>query len=283
MTTRFDVERAVVASDLPPAARQLMLTLAVYTDSLTAVIPDEYTPSLTDLEKATGLSRATVARHLARLEKDDWISRIRPESAHALGAGERTKYRLSIPASCTVTLVPSVKEDEPSVTVRLGSVTATLDLVSQRDVPSVTVRPRTYVHTGSIQQQRVGAGEPPTDDGVTMIEIPARIVIEATGAKPSEADAIVTRVRNERNPRSLPALLRHMAKDGELAQLLTEQRAATRKAAVAAQMIELRRAPPCEHGDPGGNLPHPASGAPLCPKCRLRARLPTPKRTKEPA
>lgn len=37
---------------------------------------------------------------------------------------------------------------------------------------------------------------------------------------------------------------------------------------VADEIAHLRTGPPCEHGDPGGNSPHPVHGTPLCPKCR---------------
>ena len=50
--TRWEVERAVLASDLPPPAWHLMLTIAVYVDWKTATTPREHTPSLTVLAEA---------------------------------------------------------------------------------------------------------------------------------------------------------------------------------------------------------------------------------------
>jgi hypothetical protein len=37
---------------------------------------------------------------------------------------------------------------------------------------------------------------------------------------------------------------------------------------LAADIAQLRTGPPCQHGDPGGNSPHPVHGTPLCAKCR---------------
>lgn len=46
--------------------------------------------------------------------------------------------------------------------------------------------------------------------------------------------------------------------------------------AETAQFVErARRQPPCQHGQPGGDQIHPASGQPLCPLCRTRGRPPS--------
>lgn len=60
---------------------------------------------------------------------------------------------------------------------------------------------------------------------------------------------------------------------GQAGQDLAEIAARRRKAHTASILDELRKGPPCEHGVPGGNLPHPETGEPaFCAKCRFMAR-----------
>lgn len=102
MPTRFEYERAIRASELKPPSRHLGLTIATWADVRTGKIPDRYQPSLTTLEKATGLSRATVRTHLDHLENGGWLTRSRPPVAKARAEGETTKYRILIPKSAIV-------------------------------------------------------------------------------------------------------------------------------------------------------------------------------------
>jgi hypothetical protein len=97
VTDRWELERAVLASDLPAPSRHLMLTLATWADMSTATIPTKFTPSLTVLTNTTGLDRATVRRHLNRLERDGWVVRRRPAPEKARAEHARTTYRLTIP------------------------------------------------------------------------------------------------------------------------------------------------------------------------------------------
>jgi hypothetical protein len=114
----------------------------------------------------------------------------------------------------------------------------------------------------------------PADDEYANVTPVERIVIEATGARPSEARALVERVRRGRdNIRSLPALLRRMATDGDLAEQLVEVRGSAVRTEVSQAMAAARAGPECVHGEPGGANPHPRSGEPLCPKCRVAARV----------
>ncbi len=95
MTTRFDVERAVAESALPPHAKLIMLTLAIWTDNQTAAIPPESRKSLEDIEATTGLSHATVLKNLDILELAGWLTRKRSKG----GRNIRTGYRLLIGAA----------------------------------------------------------------------------------------------------------------------------------------------------------------------------------------
>ena len=96
MATRWEITKAVRASDLPAPSRLVMLTLADVAEVGTAEIPAQFTPSLRVLSGETGLDRSTVKRHLAALEGGGWISRTRPD-VRAQWEGERTRYRLTLP------------------------------------------------------------------------------------------------------------------------------------------------------------------------------------------
>lgn len=96
VTTRWEVEKAVLWSNLKPSARLLVLTLLVKADNETAIVPPEHSPSLTTLQAATGLSRSAVTEHLAELEEGGWVKRSRPATK---GTRERTGYALCVPTS----------------------------------------------------------------------------------------------------------------------------------------------------------------------------------------
>jgi hypothetical protein len=95
--TKFEVTKAVRASDLPAPARLVMFVLADVAETGTAEIPEQFTPSLSVLARETGLNESTVKRHLKDLEAGSWVDRRRPTAEAARLRGERTRYRLTIP------------------------------------------------------------------------------------------------------------------------------------------------------------------------------------------
>jgi hypothetical protein len=99
MVDRWTVERAVRSEEctLDPPGRQLVLTLLTWSDAATAKIPEQFTPSLTDLEHATGLARSTVAAWLNKLEAQQWVVRDRPSVADARRKKAKTVYRMAVP------------------------------------------------------------------------------------------------------------------------------------------------------------------------------------------
>jgi hypothetical protein len=111
VATKWEINRAVRASDLPAPSRLIMLTLSDMADAATAEIPERHTPSLTELARQTGLGRSTVAQHLLSLEEAKWVVRDRPEVAAARANGERTCYRLSVPAGAPVVQEPDQPDD----------------------------------------------------------------------------------------------------------------------------------------------------------------------------
>lgn len=101
---------------------------------------------------------------------------------------------------------------------------------------------------------------------------PRHIVMEHTDAKPSEAEAVVARIVNEVKPRTLGGFINHLAQSGDLQTWVNEARAAGIKADIKTANELRQRMPPCEHGRPGGDQPHPTSGEPWCIDCRFRQR-----------
>jgi hypothetical protein len=61
-----------------------------------AVIPDDHTPSLTELEVSTSLGRSTLTTYLRALVATGWVVRTSPSTAESLGHGQRTLYRLAV-------------------------------------------------------------------------------------------------------------------------------------------------------------------------------------------
>lgn len=97
MVTRWQVTKAVRASDLSAPARLVMLVLADVALVPTAIIPPEFTPSLSVLARETGLNESTVTRKLNELEAAGWVVRTRPTNEASRALGERTRYQLGVP------------------------------------------------------------------------------------------------------------------------------------------------------------------------------------------
>lgn len=102
MPSRFEYERAIRSSDLPSLSRLLALTIATWADVRTGVIPARLSPSLTTLEAATGMVRASVRTHLNKLESGGWLERARPSVAAARSQKARTQYKIRIPRGAAV-------------------------------------------------------------------------------------------------------------------------------------------------------------------------------------
>ena len=97
MATRFDIERAVLASDLPPGCRHLCHVLCVRIDAQAGRILAAYQPSLTELARDTGRDRRTIMRYLTFLERRGWVIRARPRAELARRLHQRTQYAMRIP------------------------------------------------------------------------------------------------------------------------------------------------------------------------------------------
>lgn len=243
MTTRWDVERALFVSDLSPQERLIALTLLAMSDAKNAIVPAQYTPSLSRLQLMTGLSLATVKRALNVLEERGWVVRRRPDPVKARVEKERTCYRLKVP--------------EAGLTESLAGLTESLGLGSQRatGLGSQRATSQTAYQTNSQQQQEAS---------------PEAFVQEAIGATAEEAAAIVKHIRSERDVQNMGGFLQRLARDGDLRHLLIKQRASVIRADDVADRKLSQGMPRCEHGRAGGDQPHSVNGELRCVQCRQK-------------
>jgi hypothetical protein len=127
VTSKWEVTAAVLSSKMAAPMRLIMLVLLDAADAEDAVIPERFTPSLTDLVSRTGLGRGTVADRLNDLEGGGWVKRDRPSLAEAR-AGAKTQYALTI-GDPSAGLKPK-KEKSP---VSTGSSSPGAGLVREED------------------------------------------------------------------------------------------------------------------------------------------------------
>lgn len=97
LPNRFDVERAVEKSGLPPIGRHILLVLCGRMMQGSTLIPREFSPSLTTLAAGTGWDRRTIMRYLTELENAGWLIRHRPPPEKARREHARTAYTVLMP------------------------------------------------------------------------------------------------------------------------------------------------------------------------------------------
>ena len=95
MGVTVDVQRQVMRSNLPPQGRHIVLTLCAIADFKTGVIPDEYSPSLSDLMSMTGLGRNGVICHRDLAETTGWVVIDRPTEVEAR-RGATCRYQVEV-------------------------------------------------------------------------------------------------------------------------------------------------------------------------------------------
>jgi hypothetical protein len=135
MPSRFEYERAVRSSDLPSLSRLLALTVATWADVRTGVIPDRLQPSLTTLEGATGMVRASVRKHLDTLEAGGWLKRDRPSVAAARSAKARTKYSIKVPRGAAVSDSDGIELGQDVPEARAGAALDAQELGQEMPLP----------------------------------------------------------------------------------------------------------------------------------------------------
>ncbi|MEU4802832.1 hypothetical protein [Actinosynnema sp. NPDC023587] len=250
MSTRFDYERAVRASDLPPLARLVALILATHTSRGGLEITEQFTPSLSELAIETGASEATVKRMLIVLDSGGWLVRHKPTVAAARTLKARTRYTLTIPAGLT---------QSP----------ATPELGSHRAQPGVTQSPalgsRSTPAGLTLSHRSKGSEVPKTPQGVTSV---AQLASEV-GATEREIELLLHNISTTRpDIRSPLAYLRKCHQQGDLDAQLAAVRQADQAAVIAAELAQARTGTDCIHGNPGGQHRRTDTGRLLCPMCQ---------------
>lgn len=134
--TRYDVERAVSESTLPPPQRHILLTLCTYMQRGSTAIPARYSPSLTRLTDATGWNRRTITRHLAHLETAGWLGRVKVP-------GKRTLYRVECPEPARDSEPPEVGADSPAARGAQTPIQTRPDLDPEIDLVITEIEKRT--------------------------------------------------------------------------------------------------------------------------------------------
>src|SRR5881397_159848 len=135
MPSRFEYERAVRSSDLPSLSRLLALTVATWADVRTGIMPDRLTPSLTTLESATGMARASVRKHLDTLEAGGWLKRDRPSVAAARAEKARTKYTIKVPRGAAVPESDGIELGQDAAATRAGNALDAQELGQELPLP----------------------------------------------------------------------------------------------------------------------------------------------------
>lgn len=252
MSTRWEAERALLASDVGCTPKLVMLVLLTYADAKSAVVPAEHTPSLSDLARGSGLARSSVARELVRLEKDGWVIRKRPPVHLARTRHARTRYRITIPASPTQGLDLVPQGDQASPTQGPGWSHSDTRLVPQGDQASPTVGHSPDLKPLKPQQRAQPRG--------------IQTVAATLDCTTPEAESVLNLIEAEKKPRNLIGLVNKIARDGELGDWLERVRANGHRHDRAAAVEAAKDGPECEHRIPGGNDPH----YPQCATCRHR-------------
>lgn len=92
MVDRWDVERAILNSQVDSRGRLIVLALLAKADNSTAQTTPDHTPAFSTLCAMTGLSRAVVSEWLQALIEGGWVTRVKPSETG--GRGNRTLYAM---------------------------------------------------------------------------------------------------------------------------------------------------------------------------------------------
>lgn len=111
MPSRFEFERAVKGSSLPPLARLLALTIATWANPDTGVIPGKYQPSLSTLMAATGMSKGSLLAHRKTLDEAKWVTFTSPTLEDQRRKKARNVYKLHVPAGSAPDLATGSADD----------------------------------------------------------------------------------------------------------------------------------------------------------------------------
>lgn len=97
MPSRFEFERAIKRSDLPPLARLIALVIASWADSDTGSIAHKNQPAQSVLLEATGMSKGSFLTHRKTLLDAGWLKCDSPDRAKAQKEHAQNVYSIHIP------------------------------------------------------------------------------------------------------------------------------------------------------------------------------------------
>lgn len=97
MPSRFEFERAIRRSGLPPLARFIALTIATWADAETGSISRKNQPAQSVLLEATGMSKSSFLTHRKTLLDDGWIKCVSPDKIKAQKEHAQNVYSIHIP------------------------------------------------------------------------------------------------------------------------------------------------------------------------------------------
>lgn len=208
--------------------------------------------------KESGLRNATLRLRTRGLEVRVPLGKDKNGNAVYAVRGRQTTYRLPV---LTIEGATPVAPYDPGKALRGGEKGATTER-----------KGATYVAAGATSVAPFSSVLPSITSSINpRVREAKRIIIEATGAKPSEAEAIATQLLTQ-GARSPAAVVRSMIPTGALDDALAEIRSTAAKADLAELNRSRASMPPCEHGEAGGDVIHPTSGLPWCLDCRNQAK-----------
>lgn len=97
MPSRFEFERAIKRSGLPPLARLIALVIASWADVETGRIARKNQPAQSVLLEATGMSKSAFLTHRKTLLTEGWIECVSPDPKKAQMEHAQNVYSIHIP------------------------------------------------------------------------------------------------------------------------------------------------------------------------------------------
>jgi hypothetical protein len=97
MPSRFEFEREIRRSGLPPLARLIALVIATWADAGTGVIARKNQPAQSVLMEATGMSKSAFLTHRKALLDQGWVRCVSPDKIKAQKEHAQNVYSIHIP------------------------------------------------------------------------------------------------------------------------------------------------------------------------------------------
>lgn len=97
MPSRFEYERAIRRSDLPPLARLIALVIATWADAESGAISRKNQPAQSVLMEATGMSKSAFLSHRKTLLDAGWLQCVAPDKIKAQKEHAQNVYSIHIP------------------------------------------------------------------------------------------------------------------------------------------------------------------------------------------